>query len=232
MTPSPFAPDRLPTTAAAVLAFAPTAAALWARRSLREPAGQIAVNWLLMALLGSVGFVRAYFLPTIPKPPTHTLVLGLLPLLLLPPTLTWAGRSAKRWQWPLMAAWAVCAVVLVAVLPDQRELATIGDPIMTALMAATTTAALASQVGNAPSAVGRRDWLWILTGHLLYFVAGMFRMPLMEVFVGQNGIATRAVNDGVMVLYSGAYLVIARGMLLRTADVPTSGYMPPTVRTA
>jgi len=220
---SPLSLSNLPATLAMGIAFAPPLAALWARRSVvRDPAGRIAVGWLLMALAGSVGFVRYFVFGLPPMTSLSFFVTPLSPVLLAPPTLTWVGGNAKRWQWPALAAWLALCLVAGVVLRDTRAFKTVLDPLMSLSMFTLSGVALAMQVRRNPVSIGRTNWFWILTGQMMYFVTDTFRQPIMESLVARHLTdAMMPVNGALMLLYSLTYLVIARGMLLRSSAAST-----------
>jgi hypothetical protein len=231
MTPSPLSLDMLPTTLATWTAFLPPAAALWRRRAVgSDPAAWLGASWLLLALAGSITFVRFFLLGLSPRTPLTYVITALYPPLFLSPTLSWIGGRAKRWQWPVLAAWAAAWVAAVVALHGARQFKTIMDPIAAAGLGALSVVALATQVRRAPTAIRRADWFWILTGQVMYFAVTFFREPILEALVSRDWGAVIAVNNAIMLLFTVAYLVIARGMLLapHTADVAPSA--PATVR--
>ena len=70
MIPSPLSLDMLPTTIATWTAFLPPAAALWRRRAVgHDPAAWLGASWLLLALVGSIAFVRYFVLGLSPQTP-------------------------------------------------------------------------------------------------------------------------------------------------------------------
>jgi hypothetical protein len=237
MPTSPLAPEHLASTVATVVAFAPPLAALYARRSLREPAGQVAVCWFAMAVIGAGSFVRYHYPPALAGFPIVLVAYGLLPMLLLPPTLAWIGHGAPRWRWLAVGVWMVCVAGLVAALGTKRAFAAVASPLSGALMCAASGLSLASRVRAAPAAVRAHDWFWVLTGHVLYFTAGLVRMPLQEALVERHWAAVVAVNDGILLLFCVSYLLIARGLLLRApveapARTSTAAPRAPVRRTA
>lgn len=230
MRPSPLSLANLPTTIATFALFVPPVAAAWARRSPREPAGQVALCWGVMGLLGFVSFARYFYFPEALRSfPVHALVLAALPILLLPPSFAWIGRGARRWLWPSIAAWAACAALLVATLGPTRALAAVGDPIMAIVMCTVTGLALGAQTRRAPRDMREHDWFWILTGHLVYFATELFRMPLQESLVARHWNAGLAVHNGIMFVYCASYALITLGMLRRSPAVaPVEGLRPST----
>ncbi|AHG89103.1 hypothetical protein J421_1566 [Gemmatirosa kalamazoonensis] len=219
MPSSPLSPAFLAPTLATVAAFAPPAAAGWARRSfLGDPAGQVATCWLVTALVGLANFV-AYFYHWLPRSfPLFPFAFGVMPLLLAPPLLTWIGRDAARWRWAFVAAWLAITAALLAALGTGREFVVVMDPLMSALLAALSLWALAAQVRRAPASIARHDWFWILVGQVTYFATNMIRVPLVETLVARHWAAAIAVSNGIMLLYCVSYVVIARGMLVRDPE--------------
>jgi hypothetical protein len=168
-----------------------------------------------MALLGSIGFVQVFVLHHPPSAVVGPAVTGLFPVLLLPPSLTWIGKQAKRLQWPVLGAWALVWAIAAVALGGTRQFATLIEPFMSTAMGVVSVWALAAQVRRAPRSLARADWAWILTGHIVYFATTMVRMPLMETLVAKHLAGQLQVHNGIMLLYTATYLVIARGMLLR-----------------
>jgi len=229
MIASPLSLDMLPTTLATWTAFLPPAAALWRRRAVgRDRVTWLGAAWLVMAAIGCVGYLRYFVLGLSPRTPLTYVVTALYLPLFLPPTLAWIGSRARRWQWPALAAWAVAWVVAVVLLHESRPFKTIMDPLAAATLGALSALALAAQVRRAPTAITRADWFWILTGQVMYFAVTLFREPVVEALVARDWGAVLAVNNAILLLYSAAYLVIARGMLLR----PQPEAAPPSVRAA
>ena len=215
---SPLFSTFLPSTISVGMAFLPPIAAVRARRSvLRDPAGQVALCWLVMALAGFAQFVGLLLKPGTAIPVSF-LVTALFPLLLLPPTLTWIGGSAKRAQWAILAVWAVVWVAAIVTLRDLRPFNLVVDPVMSSGLAVASALALAAQVRRAPARLLQADWFWILVAHVVYFVTMMLRMPIIETLVAHHWAASLEVHNGIMLLYSVLYVMIARGMLLRVSD--------------
>jgi hypothetical protein len=228
MAAPPLSMTSVLTTLAVAAGFVPPLAAAWTRRfSLRTPVGQVAFCWLVMALAGVVGWVRLFVLGLQPQTPISFLVTGLFPFLLLPPTLTWIGREAKRWQWPALAAWAIVWAVGAAGLLDVRLFRMLLDAPMSLAMCAVSVWALAAQVRRAPSRLVVAGWYWILVGHVVYFAADMVRSPLLEALAARHWDMVIGVHNGFMLLFVAIYLVIARGVLLpSTADAGPAAPAP------
>ena len=217
MLPSPLAPTVLPATLSVATAFLPPLAALWARRSLAEPAGRVAVCWLVMAAFGAFNMAWYYLGLPLPSLYSSEIVTAAFPVLLLPPTLRWIGGSARRWQWPALLVWLAVWGVGVVSFHDTREFKSIVESVMSAALCVASVWALAARIHESPSELRRTDWFWILTGHVMYFAINMFRGPLIEALVARHWGALLAVNAAILLLYSLTYVVIARGMLVRPA---------------
>jgi hypothetical protein len=226
---SPLSPAMLPATIATWSAFAPPVAAVWARRDLlREPAGQVATCWAIMALAGITEFV-GYFYLNRNLPPVTLSVTVLFPLLLLPPTIDWIGGGMPRWRWPIIVAWSLVWSAAVAALHQTRVFGVVINPLMAALMAAMSAWALASQIRRAPNHL-RTDWFWILLAHVLYFVVMIFRVPLIESLVARHPDLLLPVDHAFQLLHCVVYALLARGMLLRSTSAvsprPLSATLP------
>jgi hypothetical protein len=98
-------------------------------------------------------------------------------------------------------------------------------------MCALSAAALAAQVRRESAAPARADWLWILTGHVMYFAINIVRMPLLESLVAGHWDAIVAVSNAFELLHIVVYVVIARGMLL-SARPATARYAGPVGQAA
>jgi hypothetical protein len=233
MAASPLSLTYVMTTLGAGAAFLPPLAAAWTRRfSLRTPAGQVAFCWLVMALAGAVGWVRYFVFGLAPQTRISYLVTGLFPILLLPPTLTWIGRAAKRWQWPALAVWTVVWAVGAIGLLEVRLFRMLLDTPMSLAMGAVSLWALAAQVRRAPGRLLAADWCWILIGHVVYFAADMLRSPLLEALAARHWDMVIALHNGFMLLYVAIYLVIARGVSLPPAADPAPAAPARVWRTA
>jgi hypothetical protein len=201
---------------ATVLAFLPPVAALRSRYPFRrEPAGQVAACWLVMALLGLAQLLWFASGHSLARVPSTAVTTALFPLMLAPPSLTWIGPAAKRWQWHGCAVWLAFWAFAVVKVPDPRTFHAIVTPVMSLGMAAVSAAALAACVLRTTVADRRADWFWILLGHVVYFATSSFRGPLIEALVARHWNAAVAVSNGILLLYCAVYVVITRGMLLR-----------------
>lgn len=216
------------TTLSVWVAFVPPAAALGARRFRRDPVGQIAVCWLAMAILGFLQLARV--LGWIPRGlPLGYVATTTFPLFLVPPSLTWIGRRAKRWQWPILAGWCALCVAAYVTFPTTREFRAVMSPLMALVMTTLSGMALASRVHLGRDPVRQADWFWILTAHVVYFTSDILRQPLLEALVASHYAALDWVADGLMLLYVGVYLMVGYGMLLREdAGTPPPPSVPPS----
>ena len=197
--------------------LAPSATATYRRRfGSHDPVGQVAFCWLIMALTEAAAISR-YVVGFPPKSfDIAGVVFGLFPLLLIPPTLTWIGPRAARWRWPLLGAWcAVWAAVFFA--GTDRMIMATGFPLMSAGMCALSLWALAVRVPSHTHAsdIRTQSWFWILVGHVVYFVANVFRGPLIETLVARHWDVVYHVHNGILLVYAASYLLVARGILQR-----------------
>jgi hypothetical protein len=120
--------------------------------------------------------------------------------------------------------------VAVVVLHESRPFKTIMDPLAAASLGALSALALAAQVRRTQTALARADWFWILTAQVMYFAVTLFREPVVEALVARDWGAVLAVNNAIVLLYSAAYVVTARGMLLRPQPTVSAPSAPATVR--
>ena len=229
--PVPFA-AHVAVVAGTLTAFVPSIAAVWARRvSWRDPVGQVAIAWTVMAVVGALGPIRFYF-GIGPALPIASLVFVLFPLLLLPPTMTWMGPRVARWRWWAMGAWCVVAAIALATLGSGRVLDTVAFPAMAAGMGALSGLAIASRVHGGPERISRQGWFWILTAHVIYFVTDIFRWPLLESLVERHWEFLFDINNGVLWIYAAIYVMIARGIVLAREPAPSAqSASAPRVRT-
>jgi hypothetical protein len=205
----------------------PVVAALIARRSLREPAGVIALGWGLSTAGSLVKLaMNAHYLPETLV--WHRLELLLVTACLLYGAMQWIDSLSRRTRWLVVAGWcAVCALMLLVTV--KREFVLLTQPLQAAFVLLVSGLALASRVRSADGALGRMDWFWILTAHITYFSATLIRMPLQESLVRHHWDLGYPLHFGIMFVYSVSYLVIARGMLLNGSERrPTTGGAPLT----
>jgi hypothetical protein len=218
MHPSPFSLPMLAPLLATVLAFLPPVAALRSRYPFwREPAGQVAACWLVMALVGLAQLLWFASGHSLARVPSTAFVTAVFPLMLVPPSLAWIGPAARRWRWPVCAAWLVVWMLAVVKIPDPRAFHALVSPVMALGMAVLSAVALAACVRRTTVADLRADCFWILVGHVVYFAASGFRGPLIEALVRRHWDSAVAVANGILLLYCAVYVVVARGMLLRAS---------------
>lgn len=206
-------------------AFLPPVAALWRRRSLvHEPAGQVALGWLVMSLFGVATVLQ--FLRVLPRAiPFGGLVALSFPLLLLSPTLAWIGPAAKRKQWVALGVWAALAVVLIVTHPERRQLRLVAAPTAFTTMAILSVAALGARARSAVGELRRQDWFWILTAHVMYFASEMLRAPLMETLSGRLDLGA-VLGRGFSLVHTSVYLMVAWGMLQPAPESPKTPNVP------
>jgi hypothetical protein len=199
----------------------------WAagRLSWRDPAGQVGLAWgalfaLSMMQLGGMltremAFVRAGSVAA-------TL---LIPLLLAPPLLTWAGHAVARWRTPLLALFAIVGVGALLLLGPSRQFTLFFHTPSQLVLAVLSLGMLVAQARRAadPRDTGvEPGWLWIGGGHLIYFLATVVGRPLIEFLVPQGRDATRDAIMGLMLIYSATMVAVAWGLWLgrRTVTRP------------
>lgn len=224
---TPSATQLLLPLAATAAAFLPPIAGALVRRSPRDPAAQVAFAWLVPAIAGALGVVQFMLRPALAGLPLGGITPLFLPSLLLPPTLTWIGPTTKRWQWPAIVVWVLVVVVAAAKLGQGRAFRTAFDPFMGTVMCALSGWAFASCIRRHPDRIWRCDWFWILLGHIVYFLFDTLRFAVIEYLVAQHSGWMLAVDRGVMLIYIGAYLMISRGVLLRS-DLPLTPRVAPS----
>lgn len=224
-------------TYVSIACFALPALAAWRVRCplLRDPAGQIAAVWLffvpyrlLSRALNQLDYDTA----------NHWLgatgVL-LLPLMLAPPLLTWAGPRAKRRQPLVLGAIVLAVVVALALLggPERRFIA-VASPVETMVVAVLATAALMGRLrhhvaSGDPTPVRRTPWVWICGGLLAYSIATVTQRPLTEVLMTMSWDVMLRTYYGFLLAVGAAMLPIAYGVLLTAR---TGAPAPPERRDA
>lgn len=214
-------------TYVSIACFMLPALAAWRVRCplLRDPAGQIAAVWLFFVpyRLLSRALTRLDY-------DTANLWLGaagvlLLPLLLAPPLLTWAGPRAKRRQPLVLGAIVLACMVGLAVLggPGRRFVA-LASPVEIMVVAALATVALMGRLrhhvaSGDPTPVRRTPWVWVCGGLIAYAIASVTQRPLIEVLMTMSWDAMLRAYHGFMLAVGAAMLPIAYGVLL-TARTP------------
>jgi hypothetical protein len=211
-----------------ITSTAPFLAALVARRSLlRDPAGLIALGWGISTVgsLFKIAMNRGYLPATLWG---HRLELLLVTACLLYGMLTWIDDVSRRTRWLVVAAWCV-ASAFTLLISVKREFTLLTQPLQAMLILAVSGLALASRVRATDGPLPRADWFWILTGHITYFTGVLVRMPIAESLVRNHWDWGYPVHYAIMIVYSGSYLVVARGMLLTGSERrPTRGAVPLT----
>ena len=195
----------------------PMAAALRARVPLRtDPAGQVGLAWLVLGGCSVLQTVSAPFGARVMFWET-ALTIVLLPLVLLPPFLTWIGERAKRLQPALFACTVGAGALGLAAIGPGRPFQIVAHPLMSALMAIVVLLAMRAQAVRHAALEWdadplRRGWPWISGGHLVYFLSSVLWFPLMETLVPRDWNAVVSVNRAMMLLHATTMVAIAHGI--------------------
>ena len=216
-----------PKLLAAAAELMPLAAA-WRANRLRtsDPAGQVGITWAIMVLtypLSLLGLATG----VIPLVTWTTAFAGIaLPLLLVPPLLTWIGPAAKRRQPLVLAAFAVLTIGTLVVYGTGREFtlmsrttAHTGLALLVLLMMATQF----RRAANAQASAIEPGWAWIAGGHLLYFLATLTGRSLLEALVARSRSAVGVASAGLFVAYALAMVAIAWGIWVSAREPADPG---------
>lgn len=208
--------------------FVPAVAAAVVRRPWRDPAARVAAAWFVVGS-GSV-LALGQLVGAVPRSwPVSTGMVGLMPLLLLPPLLEWLHPAAARR--PARTALAVALVVAiawgggVAALGTGRPFRLVAHPVMSLALAATAVAALAATVRRDARA-GADGRLWILGALTTYFLVAVLLKPLLETLLRASPASLFDVHLGIQLVDAGCYLAIARGVAHRPHPAGTLAAAP------
>jgi hypothetical protein len=216
--------------------FLPLLAA-WRAGRLRagDPAGQVGLTWAFMnvcTVIQAVGFVTGHSAVT-----QWGLVLAgiALPLLLVPPLLTWIGPEAKRRQPAVLAAFALPLLGVLAAFGPGREFTLLSRTVAHAALAALILLMLATNYrrsANPQAADAERGWAWIAGGHLAYCHATLTGRARVEALIarGLTG-AARQANAALFVIYAVSMVAIAWGILASARQIARPQAPPRASRT-
>jgi hypothetical protein len=205
-----------PKLLAAAAELLPLAAA-WRANRLRtgDPAGQVGITWAIMVLTYPLSLL-GLALGELALVTWTTAFAGIaLPLLLVPPLLTWIGPAAKRWQPLVLAAFALLTVGSLVVFGAGREFTLMSRTTAhtgLALLVLLMMAAQFRRAANPQSAAVEPGWAWIAGGHLLYFLATVTGRSLLEALVARNRSAVGVASAALFVAYAIAMVAIAWGI--------------------
>jgi hypothetical protein len=198
----------------------PALAAARARVSLtRDATGQSALGWLVMTgctalafTAPSIGGLSFRFLVT-------AVTIILMPLVLAPPVLRWAGPRARRGQPLILAGVLLAGGAALARLGPGRHFQVVAHPAMCVLMTVLLLVALRTQMERHGAEHGASDpmraaWLWLIGGHLAYFLSSIFWFPLLETLALRGMQLAADAHVGLLLLHVGAMTAIARGVTL------------------
>ena len=214
----------------------PALAAVRARVSLtRDPAGHSALGWLAMAGCSALYPVsRSLGLGGSFRFALTALTIIAMPLVLAPPVLTWAGPAAKRWQRHILGGWMASSGATLALLEPGRHFQVIAHPAMCVLMSVLLLLALRTQMERHGAEHGvteplRTGWLWLIGGHLAYFLSSIFWFPMLETLALRGMQLAADAMTGQILLQAGAMTAIAHGVVRSGAATrATAGAVAPS----
>ena len=198
------------------------AAVRWRVSLTRDPAGRSALGWLVMAgctALGpvsrAIGGVKLVFVVT-------ALTIVVMPLVLAPPVLTWAGPRVKRWQPLILGGFVAVLGGTLALLGPGRKFQVVAHPTMCAAMTLLLLLALRTQMERHGAEHGvteplRTGWLWLIGGHLAYFLSSIFWFPMLETLALRGMQLAADAHLGLLLMHFGAMAAIAYGVVLSSA---------------
>jgi hypothetical protein len=195
--------------------FLPLLAA-WRAGRLRagDPAGQVGLAWAFMnvcTLVQAIGFLTRQGAVT-----QWGLVLAgiALPVLLVPPLLTWIGPAAKRRQAAVLAAFVLPLVGVLVAFGPGREFTLLSRTVAHTALAGLILLMLATNYRRAanPQAVTEPGWAWIAGGHLAYFLATLVGRALIEALLARSVTAARPANTMLFLVYAASMFAIAFGI--------------------
>jgi hypothetical protein len=217
--PAPAAPDVLTWKFFMVAGaeFLPLLAAWRAGRLRRgDPAGQTGLTWAFMnvcTFAQAAGLLTGYREVTV----WWAAVAGVsLPLLLVPPLLTWIGAEAKRRQPLALAVFAALTIVPLVAFGPGREFTLLSRTTAHTALAALVLLMMASQFrrsANPQAAAAEPGWAWIAGGHLAYFLATIVGRALMEAVVARSWAELDVAASALFVTYALAMVAIGWGIL-------------------
>jgi hypothetical protein len=216
-----------PKLLAAAAELMPLAAA-WRANRLRasDPAGQVGITWAIMVLtypLSLLGLATG----VIALATWTTAFAGIaLPLLLVPPLLTWIGPAAKRRQPWVLAAFAVLTVGTLVVYGTGREFTLMSRTTAHTGLALLVLLMMAAQFrrdANAQASAIEPGWAWIAGGHLLYFLATLTGRSLLEALVARSRSAVGVASAALFVAYALAMVAIAWGIRVSAREPADPG---------
>ena len=196
--------------------FLPLAAA-WRAGRLRpgDPAGQIGFAW---AFMNVCTFIQALgvLLERRDVREWGLVLAGIsLPLLLVPPLLTWIGPAAKRRQPWVLGAFALLGVGALAVFGTGREFTLLSRTTAHTGLAALVLLMMATQFrrsADPQAATAEPGWAWIAGGLLAYFLATLVGRALSEALIGRSVVAATTTNRALLVTYAVSMVAIAGGI--------------------
>ena len=213
--------------------FLPLAAA-WRAGRLRmvDPVGQIGVTW---AFMNVCTFIQALGV-VMERRAIREWGLALagisLPLLLVPPLLTWIGPAAKRRQPWVLAAFASLSVGSLLAFGTGREFTLLSRTTAHAGLALLVLLMMATQFrrsADPQAAAAEPGWAWIAGGLLAYFLATLVGRALAEALMARSVAAARSASAALSLAYVAAMVAITVGIRVSARGVAAreaSDHMP------
>jgi hypothetical protein len=200
------------------------------RLSWRDPVGQVGLAWGAQFALSLVQLAGVLAGRLVYTRWGSAVAMLLLPLMLVPPLLTWMGPRAARWRAPLLTLFAIGGLGTLLTLRSGRQLTLFYQSpshLVLALLALGMLVAQARRASDPQGPPAERGWLWVGGGHLVYFVATMVGRPLIEfvlLLLGRS--ATRDAAMGLLLLYSATMVTITWGLWMERRTVARAPFGP------
>jgi hypothetical protein len=205
--------------------------AVWSvgRLDRRDPIGQVGIAWGLMFCASITQLVLMTFDRRREALALTPAVLVALPLLIVPPLLTWIGPRAARWRLPVQAAFATWSLLVYLALGTGREgrLALRCTAYASvAVLAAWAMAAQTRRASQGEDAGTESGGPWIGAGHVLYFLTSAVGNALIEALVSRWPLLIQAYRAQHL-LYGVAMCAIAWGIWVGARAPAASRLAPP-----
>lgn len=195
--------------------FLPLLAAWRADRLRRgDPAGQVALAWAFMNVCTFIQAGGVMMQERTVREGGLALAGIALPLLLVPPLLTWIGPTAKRWQPAVLAVFALLAIGTLVVFGIGREFTLLSRTTAHTGLAGLVLLMMATHYRRAanPQAAPEPGWAWIAGGLLAYFLATLVGRALVEALIARSPTAAKDANTVLFVIYAASMVAIAGGI--------------------